>query len=263
MPTRAALADGVLRLSASPSARGEMLWPLLVANGRLPAASKYAVDARSGESMLVVEVALDNGDSARAVADACDLLLRAESVAAGSVSDVAAPPAADGAESSAWLDGWSDGAWDRSSLGDGRYAVDYAARDGTQRVVIGPVSGGLRCEVELTAAAPDPVRRQAQALLLLTACDLLPFARAAADEGERDVMRFEALLPATASGAAVERTVMTLAAAGDQFGPECRALSEDLLAGEYAAARRCPRAGLSAAGLRAVPNVLKRLLKGG
>jgi hypothetical protein len=193
LATRAALEGGFLRLSAAarPSRNGPEYWPLLVANGRLPAGAKFTIDGRTGDTLVVVELRARGVPAARVIADACARLLDAERAAREPSMEPPAPVEAMADDKPpSWLDGWSEDAPPRASLGDGRFGVDVESSRGSSRVVIERTATGVRCGVELATAPADATLRSALARFLLTASDALPLARGAAIEGtDRDVLR--------------------------------------------------------------------------
>lgn len=228
-----------LRLRQTP----DWCWRLLAVNAQLPAGARLALLPGRAIPALLVDVFIeDDGAVTRRTNDACAVLTEAADIVAALRADSrgrGAEPAAAGArtETSASIsigDLISEAGWPNKPLAQGTVEVPIEARGGPYAALVEPHLRGLRASIDIVDGTLSPPSREAVGAMTLAASAVLRGVRAAAEPDESSGrIRFEALLPPTPNVAECDRTLGSLASAGEHFGPEAQALAAASLAREY------------------------------
>jgi hypothetical protein len=213
------------------------MWSMLAANGRTPRPAKFMLD-RYGQPHVCADVAVIDASTGRPLSEACAALLAANAqleLGESPANSASAPDAC--GDFDMLLDTLREAVWPEASIVDGVIEAAFEARGGRRDVRIAQDAAGLRFVVDIgDAPAGASCSREAVARLLLSASAIRgPVRAVAGKKGERERLRFEALIPVRALPGHVADAALGIMLVCDSFGPEVTALSRPALAEAYLA----------------------------
>lgn len=236
-----------LRPRRAPSA--ERLWRMLLLNGEIEGAGKFALAHGGRSACLRAEISLADGEHvARRVTRTCDGLVAALD-ALGALSAAPAPAESPGDSEAQGEDLkrlCAAGGWEFTEAGGGGVAVQLETRVCPYYAMARPRGdGGVDLSVEVASGQDLSAScRHALAAMMLSACQVVRMARAAAREADgRTAVRFEVALDRPVGAGELSRGLAALSVSCELCGPEARALWNQDIADAYLSLSRSAKDG--------------------